>query len=723
MPTIQITDDLGLSLDAALAPGASLIEYVRDLPGLVLHGANISSLQGLKLSDPAVVSLAPTLSFKQPVSLGANALELTIGADAGLSVRIIERTPACSVLFSPDDYGDPIEIPASSCYVAIGFNASAAPGITANPGSLTFGLDASLGIDIESYQLFSAGAGAPSMSDALLRCVGEFVIPANLADLKILPAGAIVTVTGSGALTFSAAVNLLTVANPLATVALPGPLPAISVQQGASVTVGASWKISADYQLRAQKTDSRTVRLGWYRKHGSDFTVTASASAGLTAGPGQTDLFAPIIGAISSDAEADLKELQKAGLAPAQIGAIHDTVEKAVDRKLELAVAAAFSSLGTDEAAFLYEVDLEALDDKGQRTLQAALKGDLSGLADLGALPAGITGLRSIYTKASTRGFSLTVNLLGIFNWTYVSRLALSGRVTFTPSTGDLVIADSATASRIQTAAVNFGADEDKLRQVMAESFLSTAAYRGNRTSMNPLPHLTSSHLFFRLDDNLSLQDLRRWIAIAPALGLASAPLPAGIAHFGRTSILAGARYDDALSHALFFRAEGVLRSHNEYEIAGRRALALLVLPDGDDAFRLGPATNDSLWNKMKDLGPANFQQLMPQAQADGVRPDYLAIQWWADSMCGTGQVLARLDTFAAKHPGAAPDDPQFQDLRKELAGKLRDVAAKAHEQFGSPWGLVAMFLASGAHAPTAVQIAGPRFVMAPEGASLTASG
>jgi hypothetical protein len=121
-------------------------------------------------------------------------------------------------------------------------------------------------------------------------------------------------------------------------------------------------------------------------------------------------------------------------------------------------------------------------------------------------------------------------------------------------------------------------------------------------------------------------------------------------------------------------------------------------------------------------LGPDNFQQLMPQAQADGVRPDYLAIQWWADSMCGTGQVLARLDAFATQHAGAAPDDPKFQELRKELAGKLRDVAAKAHEQFGAPWGLVAMFLASGAHAPTAVRIAGPRFVMAP-GGSLTASG
>jgi len=249
----------------------------------------------------------------------------------------------------------------------------------------------------------------------------------------------------------------------------------------------------------------------------------------------------------------------------------------------------------------------------------------------------------------------------------------------------------------------------------MAECFLITASYRGSPAAMSALPQMASSHLFFRLDDNVSLPELQRWVAIAAALGLAATQPAPGIEHFGRTSVLAGARYDNALSRALFFHTDGTLRDHHEYETAGRRALAMLVLPDGDDAFRLGPATNDSLWNKMKELGPANFQQLMPPAQADGVRPDYLAIQWWADSMCGTGQALAKLDSFAASHPGLSPNDPQFQESRGELAAKLRDVAAKAHEQFGAPWGLVAMFLVSGGRASTSVQIAGPRFVMAPE--------
>jgi hypothetical protein len=47
--------------------------------------------------------------------------------------------------------------------------------------------------------------------------------------------------------------------------------------------------------------------------------------------------------------------------------------------------------------------------------------------------------------------------------------------------------------------------------------------------------------------------------------------------------------------------------------------------------------------------------------------------------------------------------------LREELARDLRDVAGKAHEQFGKPWGLVAMFLAGGSAAPAEVRITGKR--------------
>lgn len=528
--------------------------------------------------------------------------------------------------------------------------------------------------------------------------MAELVIPFHAAGTGSLPPGVVVTLGGSGSLKFSAGANLLAIANPLASVALPAPLPGVAVTEGASVRIGASWTIACEYQVRVHKLDANRVRLGWYRKHSTDFAVTASARAGVSAGTAALDLFPKIIGAISPDAKAGAAELKAAG--PAVSGAIEDTVKRAVNRKLEVAIAAEFGSLERDEAAFLYELDLGAMNDASRAALDLALHGDLSGFAE--PLP-GVTEVRSILKHAQISRFVFKVNLLGIFNFTSITKLALEGAVTFTPSTGELVIVDKATATRVQTSAVNFGADEQKLRQVMAESFLITAAYRGTKTALLP-PTLKSTHAFFRLDNETSREELNRARMALEAVGLNPQPLPPKQARFGRTTVQLEANYDDPASLALFLDDNGRPRSVAEYEDRGRAALELLVPSDGIDAYRLRPATNPVLWKQMKDLGPANFGQLFRGAEAQVVAADYLAIRWWADTMNSTGQLVERV-----LRPGAADS----AELRKDLAKHLREVAEKAHEQFGTPWGLVAMFLVAGGRAIADGSITGPKFVFA----------
>jgi hypothetical protein len=711
LPSVNITDQLALNIVAELSPLSSWLKYASDVSGIILKGGELSQLPFVRLSDPAVHSLQPTLSFQKPVGLGEGGAQLIIGAEAGGVFQVISPTLSRTALFPEDDYGEAIEIPPGMCYVALGFEATVNAGVHQTSGSLSFGLDASSDLRLDSYRLFSAGPDAVTIAEALRRSISEFVIPGDADDLKALPAGVIVAVTGRGSLKFSGSANLLAIANPLATLAAPGPVPALAVNATGSVIVGASWEISAEYQVRAQKLETGRIRLGWYRKRDSEFTVTATTRAGISTGTRQTDLFPAVIAAISSTAKADLEALVNAGLSTGQLASIEGVMKAAAARNLELAVSAEFGSLAENEAAFLYEVDPAALDAAGEKALGTALAGDLGPLSGSGTPPVGVTEVRSILSKTRDSQVVLKVNLLGIFNYASVSKLALEGIVTFAPSTGELVIADEATASRIQTLALNFGADEDKLRHVMAESFLLTAAYRGSRSVVFP-PELSSSHVFFRLDNSPSRDDLRRSAAAVSALGLGEPRIPAGIPDFGRTTVFAEARYNDAAARALFLTADGSPRESGEYESVGRRAIALLVLHDGSDSFRLGPATDDHLWNRMKDQGPANFNLLLPQAQADGVRPDYLAIRWWADSMRSTAEILAQMNRLAGPS-GIAPSDPQFEKLRGQLASHLRDVAAKAHEQFGAPWGLVAMFLACGRQARTGMQITSPRFVFA----------
>jgi hypothetical protein len=399
-----------------------------------------------------------------------------------------------------------------------------------------------------------------------------------------------------------------------------------------------------------------------------------------------------IIGAISSDAKG-------AAVPPG----VEDALKKAVSRKLELAIAAEFGALRRDEAAFLYELDLDAMDAAARDAVGRALHGDLTGLAATALLPAGVTAVRSILKQAAEKRFALKINLLGIFNIGSVSKLALEGVVTYTPSTGEVVIVDQATASRIGTTTINFGPDEQKLRQVMAESFLITAAYRGSGAAVAP-PELASSHSFFRLDNSTSRDEMLRFTMALGTLNLHAPAPPAEIGDFGRTTFHAEAAYKHPDALALFLRADSTPRPVEEYEAAGRQAIRHLVPAGADDDFRLRPATDDGLWAQMKDQGPANFRQFFPAAHEGAVRADYLTIRWWADEMRETAVLVERI-----LKPGAANTPALRADLAKHLAG----VASRAREEFGAPWGLLAMYLVSGGTAATAGSITSPRLVFA----------
>src|SRR5205085_11396671 len=123
---------------------------------------------------------------------------------------------------------------------------------------------------------------------------------------------------------------------------------------------------------------------------------------------------------------------------------------------------------------------------------------------------------------------------------------------------------------------------------------------------------LKSTHAFFRLDNNTSATELRRFAMALEAIHLPPPPAPRDVANFGRTTLNAEAAYDDAASLALFLSEDGLPRSVEGYESAGRQAIQLLVPSGDDDAFRLRPAADDAIWAQMKDLGPANFHSPVP---------------------------------------------------------------------------------------------------------------
>lgn len=712
MPVIQLTDNLGLTVSVSPDATSAFVKYFRSLLSLKILGQSLAALQNMALNDFPVPAGSVGLSFQDPVAVGSDSAELTIGAGATGTVGVCSEGP----LFADDPFGEPVPIPSGQAYLSIGLNASVSADATRG-AELTFGLAGGAQVTFANYRSFPADT---TVVTALSGTLIQFSIPARIEDLQALTAGTFATVEGTGTLKFAATANLLSAVNPLATASAPVLPSALQITAGAALEAGASVEFSGEYQIRVQKLDSNTVRLGYYRKQDTDFTLSVAARLGVAAGAGNFELISAVLGVISSNPAADVAELKNAGLNDEQMAAIAAAIKAAVQRKVELALTTELSLAAQERtAAFLYEIELNALDPTGRQALLAALTGDLSLLTgDETSLPSGIHLARSILTSMREGEHTLKVNLLGIYNYSSVSRLAVQGSVLYEPASGDLVITDAANAQRIRSSSVNYGADSDKLRGVLAESFLITAAYRGTRL-VAQAPQFKSSNWYFELRSRTNRETMRDNLDVPQALGLISdaekTQILGGIDDFGRSTFYAETNYDDALTAALFLDQAGRPRNEDDYDTIGRQALACLVHSGDADAFRLPPLENDSLWSQMKGAGPAALSTVLTNlswVQIAVVETDYVVIRWWSEAMRGMAEKLAEVRNFFAQNPNPGPEDPRLQDLRRNLAAHMASVAENTRDEFGHPWGLLAMDRASGGRAAAMVRLVAVRLAL-----------
>ena len=80
--------------------------------------------------------------------------------------------------------------------------------------------------------------------------------------------------------------------------------------------------------------------------------------------------------------------------------------------------------------------------------------------------------------------------------------------------------------------------------------------------------------------------------------------------------------------------------------------------------------------------------------------------------MRSMGEKLADVRRFFAQNPATNPEDATFKALRKELANAMASVARNTKEEFGHPWGLLAMDRASAGKADAIVRIIATRLTL-----------
>jgi hypothetical protein len=319
----------------------------------------------------------------------------------------------------------------------------------------------------------------------------------------------------------------------------------------------------------------------------------------------------------------------------------------------------------------------------------------------------------------------LKVNLLGIYTHASVTTLFQKGTVIVDRETGDITITDQAGASRIEFTADNFAKDSAKLRQVLAESLLLTAAYRCTGGGAMA-PQLASHYWFFALHQKTNLQQVDEDLTAAEALQLLTAAAHratlsriADSKTVGRCTLFIDAAYTDDLCKRMFLDAGGRARTEDEYQQLGRIAM-LLLLPAGDpinDARRV-PLTDAALWKQMTALGQPSFQTLfLPHGftrnQISDITADFTLITWWASAMHNMGAALAEIIAFLATNLSVDPENNTFKKLRAALERAMGSVVSNTQAQFDQPWGILALDLAAGRQATTSFQLTSPRFSLA----------
>jgi len=701
MSTLKITDSFGFVDDVQLSPKGALNKYFKPLPSSI-------AVSALNLKSQGSGTLDKVASEQAALDLGTTA-QLGTGDTVNLEIKGTESGTVSifspvggkpTSLFNPDQFADPVSVGPKQCYLSAAFKATVEADVSDKVGDLKFGFKGSSGVTLSYYQLFDLSQNAPTLAEAIESTLSNFAIPGDLDDIEAMPPNSVAAVDGTGDLKFSGTVSLTSLTNapvslPLATV---GP---VQITAGGKISVGAGFELSGEYQVRVQRLAGKLFHLGLYRKKNTEFSLTASASGGLSASLGQNDLFGKILQVISSDPKADQNAL--AVLPPARVAEIQQVIKQAIDRTLNIGVTEEVGFGSESEAMFLYEIDLSAISDTARLLVHAALEGDLGPLvsSDTTPLP-GIKVLRTLISSAKTLRHSLKVNLLGIYNFARVSELTLKGEQAWDASTGEVVLTDTATASLIGINTLNFAADSKKLRQVLSEQFLISAAYAASTVIEGP-PGFLAQQSYFNVVSNMNRTDIRNDLLLGVAFQLiaqtdALGKLPAGVEHFGATTVLAEIAYDNSAVEALFLN-NNQTRDTADYERAGRDAITYLVQQGDDDDFRLLPVTNDDLWSKMKQIGNVGspqFAELIrnytPAALAPNVMGvDYLNIVWWTGAMRSCAQKLVEIRTFIGQNPGVDPNNHDFLARKRDLAKRLKGVAATTRQDFGGPWGLIAM--------------------------------
>jgi ParB-like chromosome segregation protein Spo0J len=713
MPAFKILDSLNTNLlDVNTGSQSGLGRYLPDSVVRLLALRPIATSLQKPLSEAPTNPVALEFSLPDPISLGADGdLSLDAGVRAAVGVHHSDE-----LLFPADDLRDAISVPSGTAYVSMSLAPRVKASFEGERGALAFGFAAGASVNVRYFQPFDVAGADPTLAKALSETIEGAVLPADVDDLAALPLGAFASLEGDGEVELKGSVELASVINPLATPSLPV-IGSASISAGASLNVGAEFRASGGFELRVTKIAGDRIRLSYYKRAGSEISIDATAAFGVSATIRDSDVLKRLMEALGGDPKANLEELVNAGLNDEQIEALQLAVAKSIDRSVRVATELQFSSVRHGEALFAYDIDIAALTPEGRGAVESALRGRLTAINEAAKAENGpIRAVQTGILRRRERRVTWRINLFGIVNVRSVSELLRKGTLTYDVATGTLNAADEISSRKILVRTRPLESDGEKVRKLVFESMIVTAAYLASRVTSGLT--LTCSSSFFESRRKTTSSDLRADYQAIIGLGLADTAerdRRIGLEHdFGASTFLVECAFDQHAADALFIGPQGPY-SRDYYDRIGRNALlALIPADDVERAHRRLAVENEASWSALTAAGPAaarnDLARKLGTVRAEHIISDYIVIRWWSDAMHGAAKALMEMRQFlGGRTAQSLATDADFARKRGKLEKELADVVKESKSQFGDPWGILALDAASRRVAQVQVTLVAPK--------------
>jgi hypothetical protein len=635
-----------------------------------LKSTALDVLQALDktVTDPTFEGAGFGALFENPsIKLDGNFLSVSAGVNSTLTVARASNSP----LLGRDDY-DPIVIAPNQCWLSFELDAALEVGV-AVPLSSGFGVSFKAGTapKFTTYVLIpEQQASATNLRDAIKNTINAFKIPNSAEDVLSIPLGVIYaselagTVDIGGSWTLPMSVNQVSLAD--ATLPFNAEL---SVHPEVKVKVSGHIILDASFSVRFRRVDERRLRVGLYKKHGTDFKPSFITTAGIGAEVNDTDLVEPILSAIDPG-------ITTASLPPGDVAKFNASLKASIDHSLAMSLNAACSAANSDEAAIVYEIDISPDDGATAQALREALYGRWTAISQL----PNAKRIRNVVTETVATTFTLKVNLLGLYNYRSVTEFVKTMRVLTSDEDGSVTITDSATASEIATSSVALAVNGDRLRAALYRGFTLTATYQALLTGIGAEPKLNARQDFLLYQALMPYREALQQLNAGSVLGAMDLGIKKGMPANGKAvrhaRFAASCTYSNSDVMRFFFSDPAKLTPHTASDLKriGRTVLSELLDPqDPIDQKRIQVLGSDAQWAAM-EADPVNIPHPFST--------DWYDITQWAEALAKTGPLLADALAYAKKVAGNPMADPIFKQKRAALAKALDGVTHKTRSAF-----------------------------------------